>query len=160
MSDGLPTDEQLARIERGVRSRIDRRARVARRVAGASAAVLVVAGGVALLLPLRIGGFTTGTSAGGGSSAARTVAVVCHDGGVVRARAAEAGLPGTAIAACERALGRPAPAGASAAADGASGAPSALRTAPVPRVCTTEAGVVHVWLDGRGCPALGVRPQR
>jgi hypothetical protein len=148
MSDGLPSDEQLRRIERGVQRRIRGRRLVAQRIAGTLVAVLLVAGGIALVRPVLTStgsASSAGGSSGGGSVA--TVAVTCHGpGGATTVKAAEAGLPATALAACTAAVE---PAAASA-------RPHALqgRTPPTPSpsptqvLCRTSSGALHVYLGG------------
>ncbi len=82
MSDGLPTDDQLRRIERGVQRRIDLRRTVAHRVVGSAAAVALIGGGFALLVPLGLSSGASGGSAAAGGTAASAraaVQVVCHD---------------------------------------------------------------------------------
>jgi hypothetical protein len=150
---GLPSDEQLRRIAGGVRRRIERRGRIARQVAGASAAVLVVAGGIALLAPLaRTAGSASSAGGSGGGSAAEAAVVVCHDGGrTTRAKAPTGSLPTGAVAACSRALRADRPEAASGSEDGPSPSPS-----PSPSICETTAGVLHVWLDGSACGAHGM----
>lgn len=77
MSDGLPTEEQLRRIARGVRGRIDRRRRVVRGLAGTTAGVLLLAGGIALLPRLGVTAMSGGASgSGSGSRAAASSARV------------------------------------------------------------------------------------
>ena len=79
MTDGLPTDEQLRRIERGVQRRIDLRRAVARRVAGTTAAVALLGGGFALLVPLAMGsGSSGGSAAAPAAGSAASQPVECH----------------------------------------------------------------------------------
>src|SRR5438067_121011 len=71
MSDGLPTEEQLRRIEQGVMTRIRRRAELPKRIATGVAVAAVVAGG-AFLLPrfgLSSGGGSGGSSGSGAGTA-------------------------------------------------------------------------------------------
>ena len=151
MSDGLPSDEQLRRIERGVRRRIERRGRVARQVAGASAAVLVVAGGIALLAPIARTAGSASSAGGSGDGAQAPGVVVCHDGArTTRAEVPAGALPGGARAACARAL-RALPEAAS----GSDGRPSPSPS-PSAALCETARGVLHVYLDGSACGAHGM----
>jgi hypothetical protein len=144
MSDGLPTDEQLRRIERGVQRRIDTRRRIAQRVAGTAVAVLLLAGGIALIGPLT--SISTSGAAGGSSgsrgSVAATEPVTCHDGGTTtRVSAARDGLPGSAVRACTQ------PAQAA----DASRRPSADQESGArPVLCRAPSGALHVYLAG-GC---------
>lgn len=72
MSDGLPTEEQLRRMEQRVMTRIRRRAQLPKRIATGAAVAAVIAGGV-FLLP-RVGTSSSGGSAGSagyGSSESR-----------------------------------------------------------------------------------------
>jgi hypothetical protein len=160
MSDGLPTGEQLRRIERGVRQRIDRRRTIARRVAGASAAVLLVTGGIALVRPsLSMSGGSSASSGqdtgAGGTSAERSQAVICHTPTTTtKARAARDDLPASAFAACSAALATAVP----------STRPNALEapsptTAPTAVLCESTSGLLHVYLgDARPCAAHDLRP--
>lgn len=147
MSDGLPSDEQLRRIEHGVQRRIRGRRLAAQRVAGALVAVLLVAGGIALVRPMLTStgsASSAGGSSGGGSVAA--VAVVCHGaGGTTTVKAAQAGLPGSAFAACAAAPEK----------DAATARPNALqgRTPTASAVaahvlCRTSSGDLHVYVGG------------
>jgi hypothetical protein len=65
MSDGLPTEEQLRRMEQRVMTRIRRRAQLPKRIATGAAVAALFAGGVFLLPRLGV----TGSSGGSGSSA-------------------------------------------------------------------------------------------
>jgi hypothetical protein len=67
MSDGLPTEEQLRRMERQVMTRIRRRAELPKRIATGVAVAAVFAGGAFLLprLGLSGGGGSSGSAAGG-----------------------------------------------------------------------------------------------
>ncbi|RIX30627.1 hypothetical protein [Amnibacterium setariae] len=152
-SAGLPSDEQLRRIAGGVRRRIERRGRIARQVAGASAAVLVVAGGIALLAPIaRTAGSATSAGGSGGSSAAEQVAVTCHDGTrTAKAEAPVGALPSSAAAACTRVL-RTLPEAAS----GQERPTPAASPSPAAVLCETPRGILHVYLDGSGCAAHGM----
>ena len=67
MSDGLPTEEQLRRMERTVMTRIRRRAELPKRIATGAAAVALLAGGVLALPRLVVAG--GGTALSGGSTA-------------------------------------------------------------------------------------------
>ncbi|MGT2426254.1 hypothetical protein [Amnibacterium kyonggiense] len=159
MNDGLPTEEQLRRIERGVQRRIDRRRRTALRAAQAAVAVVLVVGGFALLRPT--GGAPTTSSAGSGAAAASAtgaplVSVVCHGARTTTVRADAAGLPASALAACDAAVARFGPL----AADGGSGAspaphPSVPATAVV---CRAADGDLHVFIDGGACRSHGMSP--
>ncbi|MBW4042009.1 MAG: hypothetical protein HIU86_07750 [Acidobacteria bacterium] len=167
MSDELPTEDRLRRIERGVQRRIDARRATAQRlvrgITGAAVAVLVIGGGFALLRPMA------GTSAGssgvgaagsaGGSAAsapATAVPVVCHDGAATTTvRADRSALPVSAFEACA-AASFGADAGPSTAGS-ASGSPTAM-----PRVlCRAEDGVLHVYVGTTAvCATHGLTPYR
>ena len=74
MSDGLPSDEQLQRMERAVMARIRRRAELPKRIATSAAVAALVAGGVFLLPRVGLsggGGAGSSSSGGGGSTAYR-----------------------------------------------------------------------------------------
>ncbi|WP_375405488.1 hypothetical protein [uncultured Amnibacterium sp.] len=146
MNDDLPTPEGLGRIERGVQRRIDRRRQVARQIAGASVAVLLAVGGVALVRPFLV--FSSGgsaSSAGGGyeagSSAGRTSTVLCHEGATTRTVEAHGTLPAAAIAACTSVARRTA----------SSARPGDLPATPSPSatpvLCESSKGTLHVYLD-------------
>jgi hypothetical protein len=120
MSDGLPTEEQLRRMEQRVMTRIRRRAQLPKRIATGAAAAALVVGGVFLLPRL-------GTSSGGGSGSSAGYAGDASGGGgstalLARCHAAASATspvrtvplgrdtPAAAIDACLRALTkRPAP---------------------------------------------------
>lgn len=155
MNDDLPTSEGLGRIERGVQRRIDRRRQVARQIAGASVAVLLAVGGVALVRPLLV--FSSGGSAGGGyaagSSAGRTSTVLCHEGTTTRTVEAHATLPAAAIAACTSVTRRTA----------SSARPGDLPATPSPSatpvLCESSKGTLHVYLDDAAtCATHDLRP--
>jgi hypothetical protein len=164
MSDDLPTEEQLRRIERGVQRRIDaRRAttqQVVRRVAGGIAAVLLIGGGFALLRPLGVG---TATSSSSGGSAARPssteiVAVRCHDGRTTtEVRVARTGLPAAAVQACAAAAFT-----AGAQPDTASGTSATPTPTPRPSaLCRAEDGALHVYVGAAAvCAAHGMTAYR
>ncbi len=80
MSDGLPTDRQLAALEQRVLTRIRRRAAIRGRLLSGVAAAALVIGGVVLVHPTP--GSLTGGSSGSAGSAAKApssaVAVRCH----------------------------------------------------------------------------------
>jgi hypothetical protein len=144
MSDDLPDDERVRRIERGVQRRIDGRRRIAQRIAGASVAVLLVAGGFALLRPVVSLSSGAGGSASSAEGTSRVVRVTCHSAaGTERVAAEEDGLPASAIRACTAALGGEV-SGTKAGAQGAGGAPSATPSAPL--LCRTTSGALHVYL--------------
>ena len=180
MSDGLPTDEQLRRIERGVQRRIDRRREMAHRVTGTAAAVVLLGGGFALALPFALGHGSAGSasSAGGSAgSAAPAQAVLCHassgvDSPTTRVEAAP-GAPAEAIAAaCGPAVEFQSGSGrmptatspaASAAAPGAVSPTSDRPSAGPPAVvCRAADGVLHVFPADRRpatlCTRNGMRP--
>ena len=86
MSDGLPTEEQLRRMEQRVMARIRRRAELPKRIAGGTAAAALLVGGLFLLPRLGLssggsagggGGGSTGQSAASGSGSLALVAY-CH----------------------------------------------------------------------------------
>jgi hypothetical protein len=72
MSDGLPTDEQLRRIEQGVMTRIRRRAQLPKRIATGVAVAAVFAGGAFLLPRFGLSGGGGGSSGSGAGSAYQT----------------------------------------------------------------------------------------
>ena len=106
MSDELPTEDRLRRIEHGVQRRIDaRRATVQsvrRGVTGGIVTVLLIGGGFALLRPMA--GTSTASSGAGSAASAPASAVVsitCHRGAATAAvRADRSALPGSALRAC------------------------------------------------------------
>lgn len=150
MSDGLPSEEQLRRIERGVQQRIRGRRIAVQRIAGAFVALLLVVGGVALLRPVlsSFGSATSsGSSSGGGSSG--LVVVVCHGpGGARTVRASSADLPASAIVACS---GVPTKEAASARPDRRLATPAPTSTSVL---CRAPSGALHVYTGGaRTCAA-------
>ena len=148
MSDGLPSDEQLRRIERGVQQRIRGRRLVAQRVAGTLVAVLLVAGGIALVRPVLGTSGGSASSAGGstGEHSSAIVAVTCHGpGGATTVEAAEAGLPATALAACAT---TPEPAAASARPHALQGRTPTPSASLAQVLCRTSSGALHVYLGG------------
>lgn len=162
MSDRLPTDEQLRRIQRGVHRRIGLRRRVAQRVAGGGVAVLLVVGGFALLRPV------VGTTASGSGSAARSSsgftsdaapldgaqAVRCHDGAPTTVAVDPSGLPTSALVACSAAQRRAAT---------AAGRDADARATPPPSpsgavLCRASDGALSVWPGGPAtCRVHGLR---
>jgi hypothetical protein len=158
MTDDLPTDERLRRIERGVHQRIDRRRRLARRIAGASVAVVLVAGGIALVRP-QLATTSGASSAAGGSAegtSAGTVTVLCHRGAAVTPVQAERrGLPASALAACTTAQGATAASARPRPLDGRTPSP-----APTPVLCASPSGVLHVYLgSATTCAAHRLQPR-
>lgn len=158
MSDDLPTPERLGRIERGVQRRIDRRRQVGRQIAGASVAVLLVVGGVALARPLLVsssGGSASSGGSGGsaaGSSAGRTSTVLCHEGTTTRTVQAHGDLPAAAIAACAAVDGQTA----------SSARPGDLPATPSPSatpvLCESSKGTLEVYLgDAATCATHDLR---
>lgn len=105
--DGLPSDDQVRRIERGVMGRIDARRAMRNRVIASVTAVVLVGGGFGLVSSALRGGSlaTSGAASGSGSSSA-SVVVRCALGagsdtsGARTVRVPEAGLPQSAVAAC------------------------------------------------------------
>lgn len=149
MSDDLPTPERLGRIERGVQRRIDRRRQVAQQIAGASVAVLLVVGGVALARPLLLSSSGGGASSAGGAPAAGTSAeettVLCHDASATRTVQAHGALPAAAIAACAAA----GPTAASARPGDVAATPS---PSPTSVLCESSEGTLEVYLgDASTC---------
>lgn len=160
MSDDLPTPERLGRIERGVQRRIDRRRQVARQIAGASFAVLLVVGGVALARPLLVsssGGSASSGGSGGsaaGSSAGRTSTVLCHEGTTTRTVQAHGTLPAAAIAACAAAVG-----GQTASSARPGDLPATPSPSATPVVCESSKGTLEVYLgDAATCATHDLRP--
>lgn len=169
MSDGLPTDEQLRRIERGVLDRIDTRRRIARGIAGTTAGVVLLAGGIALLVPLAQSSGSGGSTAAGGGSAASArassaeVDVRCRlDDRVLRTAAPDdadsiAESCGAVAVDFQSSSGRmPVPTGSGAA---ARPTPSA---APQAVVCRADDGVLEVLPAGERprtvCERAGLQP--
>jgi hypothetical protein len=153
MSDGLPSDEQLRRIERGVEQRIRGRRLAVQRITGTVVALLLVAGGVALVRPqLSSSGSASSAdgASGGGSSA--LVVVICHaPGGARTVRASSTDLPASAIAACSAV---PAEGGASARPNALEGRTATPTPAPTPVLCRASSGALHVYPGGaRSCAA-------
>ena len=164
MSGGVPDDETLRRIERGVQDRIGRPRRVAQRVAGATAgvaALALVVGGVALLSTrgAGAGGSSAASGSGGGSAGDRSSALVvtCHGrDAVVQAKVDPARLPASALEACGTALTGQAARPSGTAADGDSeGSPSPAATGVV---CRTPAGDIDVYPGRTTCPAPDATP--
>lgn len=141
MSDGLPTDRQLAELEQRVLTRIRRRAAIRGRILSGAAAVALVAGGVVLVHPTV--GSLSGASSGAGGSAARapssSMAVRCHATSDPDSRVRTVPLPArptaaSVAAACDE------KATASGSASGASGLPAHV-------ACRSEKGVWEVFPD-------------
>lgn len=156
MSDGLPTDDQLRRIERGVQRRIDLRRRAARRAAGVAGAALAVAllgGGLVLVRPVLVGTSSgSAASSGKGAPASDRVAVVCHGTPTRSVEVERSGLPAAALHAC--AAAGPGAGGASRAAGaGASPAPS-----PASVLCRAADGRLHVYPGAAACSGHGMTP--
>ena len=117
MSDGLPTEEQLRRMEQRVMTRIRRRAELPKRIAGGAAVAALFVGGVLLLPRLGLsGGGSSGSGAGsaystsesraaGGSAA---VLAGCHTSASAKAPVVTVPLskdiPTAAVDACLRAF--------------------------------------------------------
>ena len=147
MSDGLPSDDQLRRIERGVQQRIRGRRLAVQRVAGTLVAVLLVVGGITLVRPVLA---TSGSASSAGDSTAErssaAVVVVCHgERGATHVEVPEAGLPAAAFAACSATTGRRAASAQPNALEGRTPTPSAS-SAQV--LCRTSSGALHVYLGG------------
>lgn len=159
MNDDLPTPERLGRIERGVQRRIDRRRQVAQQIAGASVAVLLVVGGVALVRPLLVSSSGGSASSGGGASAAGSSAedtrtVLCHDASGTRTVQARGDLPAAALAACAPAVGGPR---ASSARPG--NLPATPSPSPTSVLCESSKGTLEVYLgDAATCATHDLRP--
>ena len=161
MSDDLPTEERLGRIERGVQRRIDARRvsaqRVVRGVSGGAVAVLLVVGGFALIRPSISSPSGAAGASSGRSAASALVPVRCHDGATTTTtRAARAGLPASAIAACTtvRFSANSAPE-----VQGASGAPRPVPTPPSSVLCRAEDGALQVYFGGTAsCATHGTTP--
>jgi hypothetical protein len=162
MSGQVPSDEQLARIERGVHRRIDARRRAIRGVTGGAAGLAIVVGGFALVLP-ALGGAGSGSSAGSGggtiqryaASDAAAIPVICHGTTRRSVQAEEAGLPASAAEACVAATLRGAAGSPESATDaGDSGSSTA---ADPSAVCRAEDGAVHVYVGSfDACAAHGM----
>lgn len=161
MNDGLPTDERLDRIERGVQRRIDARRATRQGVARGVTAVLVllvvVGGGFALLRST-----STATSSGAAGSAARPAAsaasalvpVTCHDGRTVAAKADGSGLPASALAACALAER-----GATVSGPHAASGTDASATPSTGVLCRTKDGELHVYPGlPSACATHGMAP--
>lgn len=156
MSDGLPSDDQLRRIERGVQRRIRGRRLAAQRVAGTLVAVLLVAGGIALVRPVLTS--TGSASSAGGSNGGHSVAavaVVCHGPeGATTVEAAESGLPASAFEACATTTEHAAATARPNALQGRTPSPSA---SPAQVLCRASSGELHVYPGGPPtCAAHGM----
>jgi hypothetical protein len=134
MSDGLPTDEQLRRIEQGVMTRIRRRAQLPKRIATGVALAAVFAGGAFLLPRFGLSGSGAGNayrsseqrSAAAGSGA---LLAECHAASSATSAARSVRLsrrtPSAAISACVLAFEKgQVPAAASGSSGGSSGGSS------------------------------------
>jgi hypothetical protein len=145
MSDELPTEERMRRIERGVQRRIDAHRASAQRVrqgvTGGLVVVLLLGGGFALLRSTA----GTSTAASGSGSAASApasaaVPVLCHDGAATTtARADRSTLPASALRACASA------AYGTEAAPNSAGGRSASPTVAPRVLCRAEDGALHVY---------------
>lgn len=160
MSDELPTEERLRRIERGVQRRIDaRRAtaqQVRRGVAGGALTVLVIVGGFALLRPVA----STVTAGAAGSAASALVPVRCHAATTTTtAEAARSGLPASALAACAAAATADrAEADPETTSGGSTTSGSFAGSAGPSTVCRADDGALHVYIGGAtACRAHGMR---
>lgn len=173
--DGLPSDEQLGRIQRGVMRRIDLRRLLARRIAGGAAAVLLVGGGIGLLAthPIGLSGASSGSAAGGSRAedAAGSVVVRCaiHPGdesaGPASVRVPESRLPEAAVAGCSgTTVEFQAGSGGVSDSSAASAAPAAGRgSTPEPAVLCIDVDGSYVVLVRHGsaratCVAAGMEP--
>lgn len=149
MSDGLPTERQLAALEQRVLTRIHRRAAIRGRLASGIAAVALVVGGVALVHPSF--GSLSGASSGSAGSAAEAPssapAVRCHATSAADSTSRTVPLPA-----------RPTPASIAAACEGKETAtgrtsgPSAAAGHPPQVVCLSAKGVWEVF-PGDGHPS-------
>jgi hypothetical protein len=130
MSDELPTEERMRRIERGVQRRIDAHRASAQRVRQG------VTGGLVVVLLLG-GGFALLRSSAPASAA---VPVLCHDGAATTtARADRSTLPASALRACASA------AYGTEAAPNSAGGRSASPTVAPRVLCRAEDGALHVY---------------
>jgi hypothetical protein len=148
MSDGLPTEEQLRRMEQRVMTRIRRRAQLPKRIATGAAAAALVVGGV-FLLP-RLGtssgggsGSSAGYASGGGGSSA--LLARCHPAASatspVRTVPIARDTPAAAIDSCLRALAeQPAPS------SGTAGEQLASPTAKDLLACRDSGGRLQVFV--------------
>lgn len=152
MTDELPTEERLRRIEQGVHRRIDARRATARSVrqglTSGLVVVLLLGGGFALLRSTAGG---TAASSGAGSAASpaasgsASVPVTCHDGAAsTTARADRSTLPASALEACAvAAFGAEARPNAAGGTDATSSpSPTALPSV----LCRGKGGDLHVYL--------------
>ena len=106
--DGLPSDDQVRRIEQGVMGRIDARRALRNRVIGSVTAVVLAGGGFGLIAGVARSGGTSMSSSGGAGSAATASAVVVRcalgagsdSSGTRSVRVPEDALPQSALAAC------------------------------------------------------------
>ena len=170
MSGGVPDEEQLRRIERGVQHRIGRRRRIVQRAGGTAAvvgALAIVVGGFSLVVP-RMASTSGGGSGGSAAGSSAGLEVVCHGPGTtVDATADPSRLPASALAACARALGptdlaaSPASSGAAPEASGDSGVRGQAAGSPSPSalpevLCRADGGVLHVYADGTVCSSVGM----
>lgn len=106
MSDGLPSDDQVRRIEQGVLGRIDARRALRNRVIGSVTAVVLVGGGLGLVAGVVRSGGAGMSSGSTAASGAAMVVVRCaleagsDTGAAGSVRVPAATLPRSAIAAC------------------------------------------------------------
>ena len=144
MSDGLPTERQLAELEQRVLTRIHRRAAIRGRVASGVAAVALVVGAVVLVHPSS--GSLTGASSGSAGSAAKAPssgpAVRCHATSAADSAVRTVPLPeqqtiASVAAACD----------GTTAAFGSAAGPSATPHLPPGVVCRSAKGVWEVFPD-------------
>lgn len=144
MSEGLPTDRQLAALEQRVLERIHRRAAIRARVVSGVAAAALVVGGIVLVhpSPVSVSGGASG-SAGSAAKAPSPAAVVrCHATSAADSTVRTVPLPDRPTI---RAI-----AAACAAMDTATGrtpGPSAATGHRPPVVCRSAKGVWEVFPD-------------
>lgn len=144
MTEGLPTDRQLAALEQAVLARIHRRAAIRGRVVSGVAAVALVVGAIVLVHPSS--GSLSGTSSGAAGSAAgapsSAAAVRCHATSAADSAVRTVPLPAepttaSVAGACDGKI----------AASGSSSHPYTTAGLPVRVVCRNARGVWEVFPD-------------
>jgi hypothetical protein len=149
MSDGLPTERQLAALEQRVLTRIHRRAAIRGRVVSGVAAVALVVGGIVLVhpAPVSFSGAASGSAGSAAKAPSPAEAVHCHATSAADSAIRTVPLPA-----------RPTPASIAAACEGKETAtgrtsdPYAAAGNPPQVVCRSAKGVWEVF-PGDGHPS-------